>query len=91
MISLPDIVEIYSWIVAAIIMIFITAIAIFYEKKFGVKTFYYFYIAPIIVLIAASAELSDFNRPLHESIELLGGLSSFLASYYLYRKMMGVK
>lgn len=91
MISIQDIVEIYSWIAASVIMIFITAIAIFYQKKFGVKTFYYFYIVPIIVLFAAAAELYNTDRVLHESIEFLGSLSSFLASFYLYWKMVGVK
>lgn len=91
MIDIQDIIEIYSWIAASFIMIFITAIAIFYEKKFGVKTFYYFYFVPIIVLFVAAAELYPYNRILHESIEFLGSFSSFIASFYLYRKMVGVK
>lgn len=91
MIDIRDIIEIYSWIAASFLMIFITAIAIFYEKKFGVKTFYYFYFVPIIVLFAAAAELYPYNRNLHESIEFLGSFSSFIASFYLYRKMVGVK
>lgn len=91
MISLQDIIEIYSWIAASVIMIFIIAIAIFYQKKFGVKTFYYFYIVPIIVLFGAAAELYNTDRVLHESIEFLGSFSSFLASFYLYWKMVGVK
>lgn len=91
MIDIQNIIEIYSWIAASFIMIFITSIAMFYQKKFNVKTFYYFYIVPIIVLLAASSELFATNRFLHESIELSGALSSFLASFYLYRKMVGMK
>lgn len=91
MIEIQDIIEIYSWIAASIIMIFITAIAMFYQRKFGVKTFYYFYSVPVIVLVAASMELYPYNRILHESIEFLGAFSSFIASYSLYRKMVGVK
>lgn len=91
MINIQDIIETYSWIAASFIMILITAIANFYQKKFGVKTFYYFYAAPVIVLLAAAAELFSFDRLFHESIELLGAFSSFFASYYLYRKMVGVK
>lgn len=91
LISLQEIIEIYAWIAASFLMFFITAIAIFYEKKFGVKTFYYLYFVPIIVLFAAAAELYPYNRILHESIEFLGSFGSFIASFYLYRKMVGVK
>ncbi|MFZ2410584.1 MAG: hypothetical protein WAW23_03340 [Candidatus Methanoperedens sp.] len=91
MIDIQDIIEIYSWIAASLIMIFITAIANFYQKKFGVKTFYYFYIVPILVLFVAATELFSPDRLLHESIEFTGAFSSFLASFYLYRKMVGVK
>ncbi len=91
MIAIQDIIGIYSWVAASFIMIFITAIAIYYQKKFNVKTFYYFYIVPIIVLLAASTELFAADRFLEESIELSGALSSFLASFYLYRKMVGIK
>ncbi len=91
MINTYDIIEIYSWIAASLIMIFITAIAVFYQKKFGVKTFYYFYIVPILVLFIAAAELFPSDRLLHESLEFTGAFSSFLASFYIYRKMVGVK
>ncbi|VVB96197.1 Uncharacterised protein [uncultured archaeon] len=91
MVAIQDIIDIYSWVAASFIMIFITAIAMFYQKKFNVKTFYYFYIVPIIVLIAASTELFAANRFLEEAIELSGALSSFLVSFYLYRKMVGIK
>ncbi|MCZ7398101.1 MAG: hypothetical protein O8C62_00205 [Candidatus Methanoperedens sp.] len=91
MIDIQGIIDIYSWAAASFIMIFITAIAMFYQKKFNVKTYYYFYIVPILVLLAASTELFATNRLLHESIELSGALSSFLVSFYLYRKMVGIK
>lgn len=91
MINTYDIIEIYSWIAASLIMVFITAIANFYQKKFGVKTFYYFYIVPILVLFVAAAELFQADRLLHESIEFTGAFSSFLVSFYIYRKMVGVK
>jgi hypothetical protein len=91
MIEIQDIIDIYSWAAASFIMIFITAIAMFYQKKFNVKTFYYFYTVPILVILAASTELFAANRYLEESIELSGAVSSFLVSFYLYRKMVGVK
>ena len=91
MMDIQSIIDIYSWAVACFIMIFITAIAMFYQKKFNVKTFYYFYTVPILVLIAASTELFVANMYLEESIELSGAVSSFLVSFYLYRKMVGIK
>lgn len=91
LIFLQKIIEIYSWTAAGVIMIFITAIANFYQKKFGVKTFYYFYFIPIIVLLTAALHIFSYQTLLAESIEFLGSLGSFLASLFLYRKMVGVK
>ncbi|HEY9206840.1 MAG TPA: hypothetical protein VIO58_13075 [Candidatus Methanoperedens sp.] len=72
-------------------MILISAIAKFYQKKFGKKTFYYLYYIPIIIIIVAANELFYFNKHIHESIELLGSLGSFVLSFYLYRIMVGVE
>jgi len=88
---LQKIIDIYSWMAASVIMIFITAIAIFYQKKFGVKTFYYFYYFPVIILFIAGIHLFYYNTFLSESTELAGSFSSFLACFFLYRKMVGVK
>jgi len=85
------IIEIYSWTVAAFIMIFIIAIANFYQKKFNVRTFYYFYWVPVIVLLTAALHIFFYGTFLSESLELAGSASSFLASYFLHRKMVGVK
>jgi hypothetical protein len=72
-------------------MIFIAAIAMFYQKKIGVKTFYYFYFVPIIFLFAAIINLYSFNTPLSEFVEFIGVFISFIATYFLYRIMVGVK
>jgi hypothetical protein len=90
-ISLAQIIKIYSWIIASFIMIFIAAIAMFYQKKFGVKTFYYFYFIPIIFLFIAIINLYSFNSPEIEFVEFIGVFISFLATYYLYRIMVGLK
>lgn len=91
LILLQKILNIYSWIVAGFIMIFITAIANFYQKKFGVRTFYYFYLVPIIILFIPAFQLFPYFSFLGELIELIGSVSSFFVSYYLYRIMMEVK
>ncbi len=83
--------EIYSWAAASLLMILVTAIALFYQKKFGVRTFYYFYFVPILVLFIAAIHLFSYQTLTSESIELLGSSTSFLATFFLYRKMVGVK
>lgn len=88
---LQKIFNIYSWLAACIIMVFMAAIALFYQKKFGKRTFFYFYIIPIIVLVIPAIQLFLFFTVEAESIELLGSITSFLASFFLYRKMVGVK
>ena len=90
-ITLQKIIEIYAWTIAGFIMIFITAIARFYQKKFGIKTFYYFYLFPIILLFTAAFHLFSYHTYLSELIELIGSVGSLMASFFLYRLMVGVK
>ncbi|NJD76888.1 MAG: SoxR reducing system RseC family protein [Candidatus Methanoperedens sp.] len=84
-------IEIYSWVAASFIMVFVAAIAAFYQKKFEKKTFYYMYIIPIFILFVASVHLFSFNTLVSELIQFTGAVASFAASYYLYRIMFGVK
>jgi len=82
----------YSWAVAGILMICVSAIANFYQKKFGEKTFYYFYFIPIIILfISVTLNLLYGNTFLSGSAVLIGSTISFLMIFVLYRIMMGVK
>lgn len=91
MIDLVFLLNMYSWAAAGFIMIFMIAIAIFYQKKFGVRTFYYLYFIPLIVLFVPAFRLFPFFTFIAESIELLGSAGSFLVSYHLYRTMVGTK
>lgn len=91
LILLQKIFNVYSWLVASFVMIFIAAIANFYQKKFGIRTFYYFYLAPIIVLLIPAFQLFPYFTFLAELIEFIGAIGSFLASFYLYIIMVGVK
>ena len=84
-------VEIYAWTAAGLIMVFVTAIAKFYQKKFGIRTFYYFYLLPIIVLFTAAFHLFSYRTSVSEMAELTGSVGSFLVSFFLYRLMVGVK
>ncbi len=91
LVLLQKLLNIYAWLAACLIMVFITAIAHFYQKKFGKRTFFYIYIVPIIVLIIPAMQIFPFFSFIAEFIEFLGSLISFLASYFLYRTMVGVK
>jgi hypothetical protein len=91
MLLLQNIINIYSWLTASLIMVFVAAIALFYQKKFGKRTFFYFYIIPVIVLFIPAMQLYPFFTFEAEFIEFLGSFISFLASCFLYRKMVGVK
>ena len=88
---LEKLLNLYAWLAASLIMVFISAIAHFYQKKFGKRTFFYIYIIPIIVLITPLMQVFPFLSSQEESIEFLGSLISFLAGYFLYRTMVGVK
>ncbi len=91
LILLQKLLNIYAWLAACSIMVFITTIAHFYQKKFGKRMFFYIYIVPIIVLIIPAMQIFPFFTFIAEFIEFLGSLISFFASYFLYRTMVGVK
>ncbi len=88
---LQKLLNVYSWLIACIIMIFVTAIAHFYQKKFGTNSFSYIYIVPIIVLIIPVMQFFPYFSFQAESIEFLGSFISFLSIYFLYKKMVGLK
>ncbi len=88
---LQKLLNVYAWIAASMIMVFVAGIALFYQKKFGKKTFFYFYIIPIIVLMAPAIRLFPVFTFIAEFIELMGSLISFFGCYFLYKKMVGVK
>lgn len=83
--------ETYAWSVASLLLIFFAAIAFFYQKKFGIRTYYYLYSIPFITQIVTAANLFYFNRIISESIEIVGPIISFVLSFYLYKIMVGVK
>lgn len=89
MISL-QIIEMYVWLAASFLMTLMAAIAFFYQKKFGARTFYYFFLIPIVIFLVAGLYLIPFRTSYSEAIVLLGSLISFIASFFLYRRMVGV-
>lgn len=72
-------------------MIFIAAISKFYQEKFGIRTFYYFYLIPIVLFFAVIINLYSYNTPISEIVGFIGVLISLISTFYLYRIMVGVK
>ncbi len=82
-------VDIYTWIVAAVIVLFIGGIGLFYQKKFNVNTHYYLFLIPLLVLLIAIIPTHIFlhDSSLTEVSEALGGLLSLILTAKLYFHM----
>ena len=83
--------NIYSWAVASLIMIFMAAIAKLYQKNFRINTYYQLYFIPAIIFFIIFLRIFPIFSFEAELIEFIGSVTSFLATYFLYRKMVGVK
>ena len=88
---LQEILNIYSWALASLIMVIMAAIARFYQRKFVINTYYHLYFIPLILFLIAMLRIFPVFSIDEELIEFTGSLISFLASYSLYTKMVGVR
>ncbi|MCL7410640.1 MAG: hypothetical protein P1P69_02255 [Methanosarcinaceae archaeon] len=81
--------EIYTWVVAAIIVAFIGGIGLFYQKKFKVNTHYYLFLIPLLFLIVAltSTQIFNYETIYTEVAELLSGLMALILTAKLYLHM----
>lgn len=99
---LGSILILYSWIVAAILIVFLFLIGRFYEIKFGQKSYYQLLLFPLgLFLVAAIWDaffinsntgdpLLDFvGAPGPDLLLLVGGIILIGFCYSLYRTMMG--
>ena len=91
--TIATILEIYAWIVAAIIVLFIGAIGLFYQKKFNVNTHYYLFLIPLLFLIGVvvSTQIFVYENIYTEIAEFLGSLLSLALTIKLYINMTGGK
>jgi len=89
--SLQELLNLYSWGMASLIVIILAAIALFYQKKFGINTYYYLYFIPVIIFFIVLLQFFTVFSTEIELIEFIGSLISFLVTFSLYRKMVGVK
>ena len=90
--TIAIIIEVYSWIVAAVIVAFIGGVGLFYQKKFNVNTHYYLFLIPLFLLIFLVLSSQIFmHGSLYTNIcEALGGLMSLILTAKLYFHMTGV-
>ena len=79
--------EVYAWIVAAIIATYAASISLFYQKKFDENPEYYFFVVPLLLLILAILQIFNHNLPLTNSVGTVTGLLFFLFSLRLYIHM----
>ncbi len=89
--TIAMVVDVYTWIVAALIVLFIGGIGLFYQKKFNVNTHYYLFLIPLLILIVAIIPTHIF---LHDTLltgisEALSGLMSLILTMKLYFHMTG--
>ncbi|MBW6470062.1 MAG: hypothetical protein K0A90_02445 [Methanosarcinaceae archaeon] len=76
--TIARVIEIYMWIVAAVIVIFISGIGLFYQKKFNINTHYYLFLIPLLLLFLVLIQIHIF---VNESIimEIMEAFSGLMA------------
>jgi hypothetical protein len=85
----------YSWIVAAILILFLLLIGRFYELKFGQRAHYRLMVVPLVCFLAAAIWCAFFARGEFVGVVgpdlllLAGGISVIGLAYLLFRTMMG--
>ncbi|MBN2488704.1 MAG: hypothetical protein JXA98_06725 [Methanosarcinaceae archaeon] len=79
--------EVYAWLIAAIIATYAASISLFYQKKFDESPEYYFFVVPLLLLIVAILQIIDHTFSLTNVIGTITGLMFFLFSVRLYIHM----
>ena len=89
--TIAMVLDVYTWIVAAFIVLFIGGIGLFYQKKFNVNTHYYLFLIPLLILFIAIIPTHIFYHDimLTEMSEAMGGLMSLILTVKLYFHMTG--
>lgn len=94
--AISSILLLFSWIVAAILILFLFLIGRFYESKFGQKSYYPWLTIPLACFLLSAvwyvffSGTDDFVGSLGPDLLLvIGGLALIGLSYILFRTMMG--
>lgn len=86
-VTIGTLLEVYVWLVAAIIATYAASISLFYQKKFDESPEYYFFVVPLLLLILAILQIFDHKLPLTNVAGTFTGLMFFLFSLRLYIHM----
>ncbi len=102
--SINSILLLYSWIVAAVLILFLFLIGRFYELKLGQRSYYQLFLIPLVLFSVATVWYTFFARDTTETLlhdfvgafwpdllYLAGGLILIVLCYSLHRTMMGGK
>ncbi len=89
----------YSWIIAATLILFLFLIGRFYEIKFGHRSYYPLLLIPLLCFLLAAVWYAFFTPGAHDFVGVIGpdllllagGLALIGLGYILYRTMMGGK
>jgi hypothetical protein len=86
----------YNWGVVAVLLIFQLLIARFYEKKSGQRSYYPFFLIPVLLFLIAAARYAFWVGDLAgdvwgDSLLFVGGGILATLSALLFRLMMGGK
>lgn len=85
-----DVLELYSWFLASFIVLVVGLIALFYQRKFNIKTYYFLYAVPLVLLLIAALSMLFGDGVYIEIMEAGGALLSLILTWRLYSMMMGV-
>lgn len=93
---------VYSWIVAAFLVVFLFLIGRFYELRFGQRSYFQLFLIPVCLFVAAAIwdaffvndytgdPLLDFlGTPGPDLFLFVGGVLLLILCYSLFRTMMG--
>ena len=94
--TIGSILVLYSWIVVAILLIFLFLIGRFYEIQFRQRSYYQLFLLPLVLFLAGAIWYvfsgSDFVGVLGlDLLFLVGGIVLISLGYTLYRIMMARK
>ncbi len=99
---ISSILVVYSWIIAAVLILFLFLIGRFYQVKFGQKSRYQLLLVPLVLFLVGAIwdaffANADTGDPLLDFVGafgpdlvfLIGGLFLVALGYSLFRMMMG--
>lgn len=90
-VSLGQFLTLFGWFSITVVLVFLLLIARFYQRFAGEKTFYEFFLIPIVLFGAAAVRYSSIDQMAGDAIaDLLlaaGGLALIVLCVFLYWMM----